>query len=485
MTAPSTEATTIDPTPNAPQEGQQRGTKLFVIGAAGLAALLAYYGYTSKLEDPLHLYFGLFILFLAILPCLLWARRGGRHLPTFEVLMLTTANAYGLPLLTGHIQLKAYDFETISTAALGILVYQITAISTFLLIRGRPIRSPMFMNEVLTRDLKKFVAYGLLLSTAYSVISVYYSDLIPSETNSILRAVSFGIGMVSTFAQARSWGQKELAAYEKIFLVVMISVQAASQFSTLYLVTGMSLIVLGLVGYVSGARKLPFVATLAFFSIAALLHNGKSTMRSKYWGAEGVREQITVQQLPAFFSEWVEAGLSTTGQDDEREMTKKLLERSSVFHIMCLVVSNSPERLPYLNGETYVHVPGQLIPRFFWKDKPQAHVATDILCIYYGLQDEVTVRNATIGFGMIAEAYANFGFYGVGLLAFVFGAVYKRIQTATSESPMLSYPGIFVIVLTAWSFQTESTMAIWISSMSQACVAVLGLPFVVRNFAGG
>lgn len=485
MTEPSPEPNTADSGTNAPREDRLQGAKLFIVGVLGLAVVLVYYGYTSKLQDPLLLYVGLFILILAVLPSLLWARRGGGQLPAFEVLMLTTANAYGLPLLTGHVQLKAYDLETISTAAFAILFYQIAAICTFLLIGGRPIRSPVFDNEVLTRDLKKYVGYGLFLSTAYSVISVYYSDLIPSETNTVLRAAAFGIGMISTFAQARNWGQNGLVTHEKVFLAVMVSLQAVSQFSTLYLVTGMSLVVLGLVGYVSGARKLPFVATLTFFAVAALLHNGKSTMRSKYWNVDGGREQIQVQQLPAFFSEWVEAGLSTTGQDDEREMAKKLLERSSVFHIMCLVVSNTPERLPFLNGETYIHVPGQLVPRFFWKDKPQAHVATDILCIYYGLQDEVTVRNATIGFGLIAEAYANFGFFGIGLLGFFFGAAYKRIQTATSESPLLSYPGIFVIVLTAWSFQTESTMAIWVSSMSQACIAVLGLPFIIRNFAGG
>ena len=49
---------------------------------------------------------------------------------------------------------------------------------------------------------------------------------------------------------------------------------------------------------------------------------------------------------------------------------------------------------------------------------------------------------------------------------------------------MLSYPGLVLIVLMAWSFQAELTMAAWIGSLYQACAVVLGIPFVVRNFIG-
>ena len=60
-------------------------------------------------------------------------------------------------------------------------------------------------------------------------------------------------------------------------------------------------------------------------------------------------------------------------------MAKKLLERSSLFHILCLVVDNSPDPLPFLGGETYAYIPGQFVPRLFWPEKPHAHIATDVL----------------------------------------------------------------------------------------------------------
>jgi hypothetical protein len=82
---------------------------------------------------------------------------------------------------------------------------------------------------------------------------------------------------------------------------------------------------------------------------------------------------------------------------------------------------------------------------------------------------------------MIAEAYANFGFPGVALLAFVMGAFYKTVQARTAQSSLLSFAGLFLVVLMAWSFQTEWPMSLWLSSMFQASLAILGLPLIARQ----
>ena len=72
---------------------RQQSQRLFKVGFVAIAAILIYYGSTSKLTEPLHLYLGVIMLSLAALPALLWARSNNRGLPTFEVLLLTTGNA--------------------------------------------------------------------------------------------------------------------------------------------------------------------------------------------------------------------------------------------------------------------------------------------------------------------------------------------------------------------------------------------------------
>jgi len=68
------------------------------------------------------------------------------------------------------------------------------------------------------------------------------------------------------------------------------------------------------------------------------------------------------------------------------------------------------------------------------------------------------------------------------MLGALFGFSSEKIGDWATYSPVLSYPGLLLVVLMAWSFQTELTMAVWLTSFYQSCVAVLGVPFIMRNF---
>ena len=148
--------------------------------------------------------------------------------------------------------------------------------------------------------------------------------------------------------------------------------------------------------------------------------------------------------------------------------------------MLCLVVHYSPDNLPYLDGETYGHVLPQLVPRFFWPDKPRSHVSTYRLSTYYGLQEEDATQTTTIAFGLPTEAYANFGFFGLAGLGLLFGFVFRKLQHFAAHSPMFSPAGLMMIILCAWSLNAELTMAAWISSLYQALIVAIGIPLALR-----
>src|SRR6185369_2321735 len=107
------------------------------------------------------------------------------------------------------------------------------------------------------------------------------------------------------------------------------------------------------------------------------LHNGKFAMRAKYWENEGGGGRSTqLTDVPAFYLEWFESGLQLAQTDTDLQLSRKLLERTSLFHMMCLVVSSVPDRQPFLDGETYKDIPAQFVPRYFWPGKPLGHVST-------------------------------------------------------------------------------------------------------------
>jgi len=462
-------------------DSEQRGRKLFNTGLGLLVAALVYLAYSAQVADVLHLYLGLVIFTLSFVPGLLWAKSGGSRFPVFEPIMLLCANSYAIPLLNGQEQLALYAPDVITRASLAVVVFQVCGIVSYNSITGRPGRSRFWTESVLSSQIERFIVYGLVLSTAYVAISVF-TAWIPAAIASVLRAVFFGIGILCTFISTQRWGRGDLTQSDKMVLLCTLVPQLIMQTVELLLVSSISLLGIALLGYLSGSKRVPWAAVICSFAILAVLNNGKSTMRSKYWELESPIP--TVSQLPSFYAEWIQYGLETKDANASGEKTKssgrKLLERTSLMHILCLVADWSPDRQPYLYGETYGYVLPQLIPRFLWPDKPRSHIATFQLSIYYGLQDEDATNNTTIAFGMLAEAYANFGMIGTGMLGLFWGTILKKLQVLSFHSPMFSQAGLMMILLTAWAFAIELTMAVWISSFSQALIIVLGVPLLIR-----
>ncbi|HEY4302448.1 MAG TPA: hypothetical protein VGM73_16370 [Candidatus Didemnitutus sp.] len=456
--------------------------RTFHLALGGIAAWAAYLVYQWKGGDILHLYQGLAMFGLAALPSLLWARRGDGAFPLMEVFMLTAVNTYAMPLLVGHEGVLIYPDEVITAAANLVLVYQVSALATFYLTRAQAKRSRFWTDEIISESLGKFLPYGLGVTTIYTLVSTFWHDEVfahlPAESEGIFRAAFFGLGIICVFILSRRWGLGQMTSGERTFLVVNLVLQFFIESTSLLLIAGISTIVLALLGYVSGSRRLPVAALLVSVSVIAILHNGKSEMRERYWDENA--KAITITDVPALYQEWFTFGLQRT-DDTKLNKAAKLIDRTSLLQIICLVVDRTPSKQPFLDGETYANIPSQFVPRFFWPNKPLAHQSTYRLSIYYGLQTEEDTATTTIGFGMLSEAYANFGFFGAAALGFVFGFAFRKVTIWTRDSPMLSYGGLLLVLLMAWSFQTELTLSIWLSSLFQACVAVLGAPAILRS----
>ncbi|ATC65698.1 hypothetical protein CMV30_18055 [Nibricoccus aquaticus] len=447
-----------------------------------LAATEAYFFANAHVRDSLHLQLGLVMILFAFVPAWRWAKSGSTSLPVFEVLLFITANTYAFPLLNGHEELLRYSIEDVTNTALQVILFQISAIVVHAMVPTRPGRGAFWQEEVIGPTLSRWVEHGMTISTAYVIISTF-TDWIPSSFGSVLRAVFFGIGIICTFITSRRLGQGSLSPGEKLMFFLNLFAQSVAIGATLVLVQAISTILLALVGYVSASGRVPAVVTVVVFGTLAILHNGKSEMRAIYWTPQE-QHLPPASTLPQFYSTWFQHGLALSESEPggKNKMTSKLIERTSLLHILCLVVSNSPQPNPYLEGETYGYIPGQFVPRFFWPEKPPGHVSTSRLSVYYGLQTEEETHRTTIGFGMVAEAYANFGFFGViGIAAFL-AALLKKISGLAEGGPLLSYGGVLMVILLAWSFQVEFTLSLWLSSLYQACLAVLGLCYALRKF---
>jgi len=397
--------------------------------------------------------------------------------------MLTMVTSYGLPMINGHEEQMGYAPEVITKAAWVVIAFQGSILLAYNWISAHPKVTPFWTEELLKNESRRYISYGVVLNTVYLAVS-NYSTVIPPNWDGVIRALCAGIASVCIFIAFQSWGAGELPKGERTFIAINLVAQFILQSETLFLIGVISLAALASLGYITSNKRVPPLPIILIVSLTAILHNGEASMRAKYWYDDGTRIIPSLSDLPSFYATWISNGLSPSSEAEQKDKgaAANLIQRTSLFQMVCLVVTNSPDRVPFVTGATYADIPVQLIPRFFWPNKPSGQWSTNYLSIYYGLQSEEGTYTTTIAFGQVAEAYANFGFFTVVLVGFATGAFYKCVQNWTKYTPILSGAGLLVVVLMGWTFQSEYTLSTWISSFYQSCVAILVALTAFRTF---
>jgi hypothetical protein len=462
------------PEPN-PAQGRAAAYRLHRTALAGLVFVAAWFIYKSGGELTNTTLVGLLILGLASAPALAWAAKRRPWFPVFEITCLTYIAFYAIPLLSNHSELAAFPASVNTEAGLLVAVFLAMANLGFAT-SGGPVRAPEWAtSSLLPEGAMRHIPVGQTINTVY-VYCYTFTDFIPREFEGTFRALFFGLGTICTFILARQIGAGSLSRRQATWFVFNLSAQVVFLFAQLYLIGGISLIALALIGYASAKRSIPWVPVMLVLPLVALLHLGKPDMRAVYW--QGGKPLPTLAELPAFFGEWIDYSI----EPRELRINSTLFERASLIQMLCLSVDRVPSLKPYMAGESYIDIPAQFVPRFIWPDKPSGLLSNVRLALYFNLVSIESATSVSIAFGVVAEAYVNFGFIGVAGLGLGMGMIFRRLSVLSQSAPMFSSLGILMILLTAWSFQIELVMATWLGSLFQASVVCIGLPLAYRRF---
>jgi hypothetical protein len=456
--------------------------RLYSLGCAGVIIAAAFLAWRSPLEDPVLVLIGVAILVLGCLPGLLWARHSRPWFPCFEISMLTGVIFYATPLLTLADGLKAYPDSVLQTSGLLVVGYMVAAIAAYNAVRN-PRQAPYWaVSKLLPDSIHRYLPAGLLINTLYICLD-RFTTLIPFEFQGSIRALCFGLGIITAFIFSCAWGRGTLSREHKIFFSACLILQILVLFSHLYLINGISMLILSAIGYTTTRRSLPWLPILILLPIIAVLHNGKSHMRGIYWTKSASMPALT--QLPAFFTDWVTAGLQKNeDEEDSKNVTLKLADRASLLQMIALSVDQVPSLRPHLGGESYIDIPAQVVPRFLWPDKPSSLMSNVRLALYFNLVDPNDPFTTSIAFGIISESYVNFGLFGVLLIGALTGLGFKHVALRSVGAPMFSAIGIFMVLLTAWCFQAEQVLATWLASLFQASAISIIVPLAWKKFFG-
>ena len=450
------------------------GVKTFM----GISLLYCLY---ALIDEPLMAVLGAAAIVLAaMLPAYLWAAGYRSGLPVLPLHATTLVWTFALPLVAGHPEIANYDPDEIAWSAAMVVLYTLVATVVWLLVARNP-HAPRSKYYVLPNDRGYLLlVLALALGGTFILLVVSHSLSMDAGMFGILRGVLLAFSAVACFVLAFRLGRRELSQGEKWGFAAAAALYLVAQLSTIYLVGAIIGTISLLIGFSVGRRAIPWAVIIVATCFFGLLHSGKGEMRERYWDPEP--QPIAWYAVPGFLASWTASGVKVLVDPEDKLVSQPLYERISLVHLLLFVQRMSPDSIPYLMGETYAVVPHLLVPRVIDPDKPTSHAGTSILSVHYGFQSIEGTASTTIGWGLINEAYANFGAAGIVALAIFIGLLLGFAGRITIGAPIMSLANLVGVTFAATAIQTEFTMGVFSTVLFQSMVSLaLVLPFLERR----
>lgn len=459
---------------------------------------------------------GAFALMVAptLATLVLW-RNKGIGLPLLPMMAIQHLMTYGLPIAIQHEDVFRYPPEMLLLA--GVEVFAFLSALALAWWAGMEVISPSpavaYCLQGVDREgvggLSR-LGFGLVVgSTGFLILrslggADFIYSILPSGSGAIVAAATattsacgfFLVAMIVGTGSAPLW--QRIAFWLTLFLNCFISASS-------FLLSGAAVSLWSaLIGLFWSTGRLPMRFLVITLAILSFLNIGKSTMRERYWNRdddEGTVQSFQLADIPNHYAEWALVSYETIlGVPPEEPATvtlrpattkkgQSLLERFNNLQNLLFVIDAMREGgLPALGGRTYSLIPPLLLPRILWPDKPRTHEGQVILNTHFGRQDLEGTFQTYIAWGLLPEAYGNFGaITGAILLGVAMGFFFAWLENFTSAKPLLSAEGFLAFSLflgLANSFEMVASVMVTSIFQSILLVALACAPFVRRKPVG-
>jgi len=137
-------------------------------------------------------------------------------------------------------------------------------------------------------------------------------------------------------------------------------------------------------------------------------------------------------------------GLDRNYDENMEQLTERLNEQTKTATVFYLV----PNVVRYEGGTTLWPIFYGQVPRMLWREKPNiTRSTTDYFNVKLGFQTPSQTLHTTEAMPMVAEAYFNFGWPGIVLLAFLSGAAFAFVAWLFDERNRILYVATLYVVI--------------------------------------
>jgi hypothetical protein len=441
-----------------------------------------------------------------------WANQG-IGVPLMPMILIQQIFLYGVPILVNPGLMAQYPASIINSAGLEVLVFSLAFAGSWSMAISQ-MRTGAAICYSLTefkRDgagkLRK-LAFGLIgLTTGYSVLdrlglTGLIVNALPTGTSSILTALLAAAATCGFFIGSLLIGSHEMSPLGRSLYWLMLAANCYIAASSFLLSAACTFVMSVVIGLFWTSGRIPWRLLIVLGALFSFLNIGKDAMRDRYWRINGETNipDFTLQEMPGHYMEWIQASTDAitgdgvvakkweaeTGDPSAIKENQTLLARvNNLQNLLYVIDAETVQHIEPLHGGTYSVIPLLLVPRIFLNNKPRSHEGQIMLNVHFQRQDLNSTFETYIAWGLLPEAYGNFGsLTGAIVLGVAMGLLFAFLEKWTAKKLVVSMEGFigFTIFL-GIANSYEMVASVLVTSIFQALVpvALAMLPFSRRT----
>jgi hypothetical protein len=438
---------------------------------------------------------------------------GAIGLPLLPMMAVQSLIIYGVPIAVGHEIILSYPKEFVASAGVEVLVFDLAMILAWKL--GMQAFHPSKPVSYALQDFRgggskgwSRLGFGMVISAttlevlqSLTITDSLYATL-PSGAASILGAMVSVVSASGFFLVSMAIGGREASLMGRMTfwaLLVLNGMMSASEF---LLYSAAANLITVAIGFFWSSGKIPWRYLVVSMLCLSFLNTGKTTMRERHWSNDDYEPSApaTFGQLPSLYAEWIGVSYdaflenqnsqtsAASGSKSQVNKNQTLLDRiDNLQNLLFVIDAVDTEHVKLLHGATYTLIPPLLVPRILWPDKPRSHEGQIILNVHFGRQDLNSTFSTYIAWGLLPEAYGNFGpITGAICIGSFLGLCFAWIENFTARKVVLSMEGFLSLSLLMNlmnSFEMVASVLVTSIFQSFVIVVVASAPFVRRTVA--
>ncbi len=437
----------------------------------------------------------------------LW-RTGGIGLPIVPLIAIQNLVVYGLPIVIGHEVLDSYPASDVTRAGVEVLIFSCCLAGAWRL--GMALFPPATALSHALRGFKqessvrlKRLGFGLICGASLYLLLesldllAGFLALVPEGSYSLITALVSAAGACGFFLVAMFVGTRDISVAGRFLFWGLLAGSCFINAAGFLLSTTTGLLAAVLIGLFWSSGRMPWRYVAVVILVLSFLNLGKFTMRDRYWTVEDEQApHFTLGQMPSHYAEWIQASYDSIAPESPRGALpdsdgkpvkgQSLLERvNNLQNLLFVIDAMDAGHIPPLHGQTYELIPPLLMPRIFWPNKPRTHEGQILLNVHFGRQDLDATFQTYIAWGLLPEAYGNFGpRAGAICLGACLGLMFAWAEAFSARKLLLSLEGFiaFTILLCMMS-SYEMVASVLVTTVFQSVVVLIiaCFPFVERT----